>query len=63
MVEDAHFVTVHLRADEFEGEPRVMEPDEITEWKWFSLGDLPSPIYKPSEKMLNNFKKGVFCSD
>ncbi len=63
MVSDAHFVTVHLMADEFEGEPRIMEPDEITTWQWFSLDSLPSPIYKPSEKMLNNYKKQIFCSD
>jgi 8-oxo-dGTP diphosphatase len=63
MVRDAHFVTIHLRAEEFEGEARVMEPDEITEWRWFTLDNLPKPLYKPSEKMLNNYKKQIFCSD
>jgi 8-oxo-dGTP diphosphatase len=63
MVEDAHFVTVHLKAEEFEGEAKVMEPVEITKWQWFSLDALPRPIYKPSEKMLNNYKKQIFCSD
>jgi len=62
-VVDAHFITVHLKAEEFEGEARVMEPDEITEWRWFSFDELPKPMYKSSEKMLNNYKKGVFCSD
>jgi 8-oxo-dGTP diphosphatase len=60
MVEDAHFVTIHLKADEFEGEPKVMEPDEITEWQWFLLDKLPSPLFKSSEKMLKNFKENVF---
>jgi 8-oxo-dGTP diphosphatase len=30
IVEDAHFVTIGFACDDFEGEPKVMEPDEIT---------------------------------
>ena len=32
-----------------------MEPDEITEWKWFSLDNLPSPMFFPSQKILDNY--------
>jgi len=60
MVEGAHFVTVGLLAEDFEGEVKVMEPDEITEWQWFNLEDLPSPMYFPSEKVLKNFKQDEF---
>lgn len=60
MVEGAHFVTVGLLAEEFEGEVKVMEPDEITEWKWFDLENLPNPMYFPSEKVLKNFKEEKF---
>lgn len=60
MVETAHFVTVGMVADDFEGEPKVMEPDEITEWQWFNLDDLPGPIYFPSAKILENFKSNQF---
>jgi len=31
MVEDAHFVTIGLFSEDFVGDPKVMEPDEITE--------------------------------
>lgn len=55
VVEDAHFVTIGFVCDDFEGEPRVMEPDEITEWKWFDLDNLPRPMFFPSEKMIKNF--------
>lgn len=55
VVEDAHFVTIGFVCDDFEGEPRVMEPDEITEWKWFDLDNLPHPMFFPSEKMIKNF--------
>ncbi len=55
IVKDAHFVTIGFLCEDFEGEPKVMEPDEITEWKWFELDNLPSPIFFPSEKILKNF--------
>ena len=55
VAEDAHFVTIGFMCKDFEGESKVMEPDEITEWQWFDINDLPSPIFFPSEKMINNF--------
>jgi len=56
----AHFVTIGLFSDEFKGEPKVMEPEEITEWKWFDLDELPDNIYFPSAKVLENYKKKEF---
>ena len=55
IIESAHFVTIGLFSEDFEGEPRVMEPDEITEWKWFDLDNIPSPMFFPSEKVIKNF--------
>lgn len=55
MVKDAHFITIGFLCKDFEGEPEVMEPDEITEWKWFDLDNLPNPIFFPSEKILKKF--------
>ena len=60
IVETAHFVTAGLLVTEFDGEPKVMEPDEITEWNWFDLDDLPSPLYFPSEKVFENYKQKKF---
>ena len=60
MVETAHFITVGLFSDNFEGDAKVMEPDEITEWHWFDLKDLPNPIYFPSAKVLENYKHKKF---
>ena len=55
IVSDAHFVTIGFLSEEFEGEAKTMEPDEITEWKWFDLNNLPSPLYFPSEKIIKNY--------
>ncbi len=60
MVETAHFVTIGLFSDDFSGEPQVMEPDEITEWRWFSIDTLPTPLYFPSAKLLENYKQKKF---
>ena len=60
MVETAHFVTIGLICDDFTGEPKVCEPDEITEWHWFDLDNLPSPLYFPSERILDNYAKQAF---
>lgn len=59
-VGDAHFVTIGLLCDDFEGEPKVMEPDEITEWRWFPIDQPPKPIYHPSEQVLKNYLAGSF---
>lgn len=58
--EFAHFITVGLFSDSFSGKPKVMEPDEIVEWRWFGLDSLPSPLYFPSAKIIENYRKGLF---
>lgn len=58
--EFAHFVTIGLYSDKFSGEAKVMEPDEIVEWQWFDLEHLPSPLYFPSAKVIENYRKKLF---
>ncbi len=55
MVSDAHYITLGFLCEDFEGSPSVMEPDEITKWDWFSLDNLPSPMYKSSQKVIDHF--------
>lgn len=55
IVTDAHFLTIGFLTEDFEGEPKVMEPEEITEWNWFDLNALPSPLYFPSGKIIKNY--------
>jgi len=58
LAEDAHFVTLGFLCEEFDGEPEVREED-IIEWRWFSLNDLPSPLFPPSEKLIKNYLEGT----
>jgi hypothetical protein len=48
-------VTLGFLCKEFTGEAEVREPDEITEWKWFDLNNLPSPIFFPSKQIIEKF--------
>ena len=57
ILKDAHFVTIGFLYKGFPKEPKVMEPDEITEWKWFSMNELPSLIFFPSKKILDKYRK------
>ena len=62
-VPDAHFVTIGFLCQDFSGEPKTMEPDEITRWEWFSLDDLPKNIFFCSRDVMNNyFSKRVYKS-
>src|SRR4030042_7145007 len=51
IVPDNHFVTIGFLCKDFEDEPKVTEPDEITKWEWFDLNNLPKPLFSPSEKI------------
>ena len=57
---DAHFVTIGLLCEDFKGQAKTMEPDEITEWKWFNLDELPKNIFFPSKKIIDNYLDKVF---
>lgn len=56
IVEDAHFVTAGFLCTDFKGEPKVMEPDEMVKWEWFDKDSLPSPMYEPSLKVIEQWK-------
>ncbi len=58
--EHAHFITVGMFSDDFSGEVKVMEPDEIVEWQWFDLNNLPAPLFPPSAKMVKNYLQKEF---
>ncbi len=58
--EHAHFLTAGMIAREWEGEAKVMEPDEIVEWRWFDMNELPFPRYFPSFEVIENYMQKKF---
>lgn len=55
LVPDAHFVTLGFLSQDFHGTARVMEPDEITEWRWYEIDQVPDNMYPPSREVLDNY--------
>jgi 8-oxo-dGTP diphosphatase len=53
-----HYVDVSFVADWVAGEPTNNSPRETTDWQWFDLEALPSPLFPPVEKYLNALKSG-----
>ena len=62
-VEDNHFITIGFKCTEYEGRPKVMEPDEITEWQWFNTDEVPENMYGSSKKLLDNYLNKRLYSD
>lgn len=58
--EHAQFVTIGLVAGSYTGTPQVMEPDEMTEWNWFDINNLPDPMYFPSLEVIENYLEKKF---
>jgi len=50
-----HYVTAGFLYEKFNGQAQVMEPEEITEWKWYNLDSLPENIFLPSTKMIKAY--------
>lgn len=59
----AHFITLGFKAIEWQGTPKTMEPEEIIEWKWFDMNNLPKNIFTPTKKMIENYKAKILTSD
>lgn len=51
-----HHITVHLITKKFSGTVTNTEPHKCLEWKWFSLNNLPEPLFLPCQKFFKEFK-------
>ncbi|QNB46226.1 NUDIX domain-containing protein [Thermanaerosceptrum fracticalcis] len=53
----SHYLTFSLLAHGISGEPQVKSPLEITEWAWFSLDQLPQPLFYPIKEMITVYHR------
>ena len=60
LVSDKHYITVGLLCTDFSGEVKTMEPEEIVEWRWWDINNLPPNMFPPSKKMVRNYLTGEF---
>jgi len=53
-----HEVFVGLTADWEEGEPQTFLEERIGDWNWYDLDNLPSPIFKFTQLLIDAYKSG-----
>ena len=50
--EDKHYITLWMEAEYLKGQPIVAAPYEISDFGWFSLNELPTPLFLPLQNLL-----------
>ena len=53
-LEDKHYITLWMTGEYISGEAKIMEPDKCDAWEWFSINNLPSPLFIPLRNLLKN---------
>jgi 8-oxo-dGTP diphosphatase len=56
--ENRQDIVICFTADWEDGEARIMEPEKSDGWGWYSLNDLPSPLFYPAKLMIDSYKTG-----
>jgi 8-oxo-dGTP diphosphatase len=56
--ENRQDVLVSFVADWESGECKIMEPEKCDGWGWYDFDNLPSPLFYPSELIIDSYKTG-----
>jgi len=54
-----HYVTLGVLVEVKYGEPEIKEPDKCERLDWFRLDQLPSPLFAPSQNIIESYRKKV----
>ncbi len=55
------YLTIGVEMSAF-GVPSEPSPEEIGEWRWYPLDELPEPLFLPTKRILDNFVNKVVYS-
>lgn len=55
---DRHNITFGFLAGSVYGEPSLREPQRCEGWDWYSLSDLPTPLFGSTGRVLEDFLSG-----
>ncbi|MEI6580729.1 MAG: NUDIX domain-containing protein [bacterium] len=55
---DHQAVLVAFVADWDSGEPRSLPEENVGEWSWYNIDELPAPLFYPTEIVIDSFKTG-----
>lgn len=61
--DDTHYLHVDFITKDFQGEPKLMEPNKCYEWRWFGFSDLPKNIFIGHRKSIPAFLNNVSFID
>jgi len=53
------YVAFCVMAKNWSGEPKTMEPEKNEGWKWFSIDELPEPLFPPIKMLFECIKNSV----
>ena len=53
-----HYVHINLIAEWKSGEPVVLEPNKCESWNWYSLDNLPTPLFEADVYAIESYKTG-----
>jgi 8-oxo-dGTP diphosphatase len=54
------WVTVHLKTDQFRGQPKVTEETKCNGWQWCDLVEIPEPQFEMSREAIKCYQKNKF---
>ena len=55
---DKHYVDITFLGEVYKGEPKVLEPNKVERWEWYSFDRLPTPIFKAVKLAIKSYKAG-----
>jgi 8-oxo-dGTP diphosphatase len=58
-----HYVDVDVVCQAPQGEARNMEPQNCDGWAWYTLNDLPAPLFIVTENMISSLRAGGVRAD
>lgn len=56
-----HYVIICFKVKWIKGKPKVLEPNKCYFWKWYSLNNLPEPLFGNNLITIKNIKRGIFA--
>jgi 8-oxo-dGTP diphosphatase len=58
--ENKQSITIGMKAQYLGGIPQVLEPECCNEWKWYSINQLPKPMFEADAKIITCIKQRIF---
>lgn len=54
-----HYVHIGLIAEWESGDPQILEPEKSEKWGWYSLDQLPQPLFKMCYLALKSYNENI----